>query len=113
MRAQQQKLNTMEKNFARLTSLVADEPRHSKAALAEARVLLAQIATGRRNHPGTEIGALVATIGRGVSLWFGPHQWDEHASVALAVKADLLADLLKLQAALLLRRADTVAHGHG
>jgi len=93
----------MEKAFVRLTALVTDDPDHRPAALAEARMLLAQIGSVTNNPSGAAIATLAAAVARDVEAWFGPYQWRGQAPAIAAAKADLLADLLRLHAALLRR----------
>ena len=88
----------------RLATLVTDEPDHRPTALAEARALLAHIGTVTDDPSGTPIAELAATVGQDVDVWFGPHKWDGGIVAMAAAKADLLADLLKLHAAILRTR---------
>ena len=93
----------MEQSFVKLAALVTDEPEHRPTALAEARALLAHIGTVT-DPAGTAIAELATAVGHDVDVWFGPHKWDGGIVAMAAAKADLLADLLKLHAAMLRAR---------
>jgi hypothetical protein len=104
MGGQAQSEGNMELQFVRLAALVTDEPEHHPTALAEARALLAHIGTTNGDTSDAAIAELATTVGHDVDVWFGPGQWDGGAVAKAAAKADLLADLLKLHAAMLRRR---------
>jgi len=94
----------MELQFVKLAALVTDEPEHRPTALAEARALLAHIGASNGDPTGAAIAELAATVGHDVDVWFGPHKWDNGETAMAAAKAELLANLLKLHAAMLRRR---------
>jgi len=94
----------MLRTFLKLTALVPDEPNHRPAALAEARALLNSLPTLTSVPDGEDISKLAGTVARDMDLWLGPQSWNKGAAEIAAAKADLLADLLRLHAALLCRR---------